>query len=237
MKHFLILIAITGICNLAIAQEKTFAILGKVVDSASRLPLSGASVFAQNTTQGTISNAEGKFFIRLPNGGYDLVFSYTGYDKKILRISHTQNVSDTLVIELIQQDKAMTEVAVVASNEVPDGWVKFGKFFSENFIGTTPNAAQTIIQNPDALRFFYTKNNKRHRLTVKSKEDLVIVNNSLGYRIRYQLDSFNYDYNTTYGIRVAASSDNCCRAICQSRSALGSLYLRAEVNRCGHCRA
>lgn len=196
MKHFLILIAITGICNLAIAQEKTFAILGKVVDSASRLPLSGASVFAQNTTQGTISNAEGKFFIRLPNGGYDLVISYTGYDKKILRISHTQNVSDTLVIELIQQDKAMTEVAVVASNEVPDGWVKFGKFFSENFIGTTPNAAQTIIQNPDALRFFYTKNNKRHRLTVKSKEDLVIVNNSLGYRIRYQLDSFNYDYNT-----------------------------------------
>jgi hypothetical protein len=197
MKHFLILLTFIGIATFAKSQEKTFSIIGKVIDSASRMPLSGASVFAQNTTQGTISNSEGKFFIRLPNGGYDLVISYTGYDKKILRISHTQNLTDTVIIELIQQDKAMTEVAVVASNEVADGWERFGKFFSDNFIGTTPNAAQTIIQNPEALKFYYTKNNKRHRLTVKSKDDLIILNHSLGYKIRYQLDSFNYDYNTS----------------------------------------
>lgn len=197
MKHFLILLTLVGITQFAQSQEKTFSILGKVVDSASRLPLSGASVFAQNTTQGTISNSEGKFFIRLPNGGYDLVISYTGYDKKVLRISHTQDLTDTVVVELIQQNKAMTEVAVVQSNEVPDGWERFGKFFVDNFIGTTPNAAQTLIQNPEVLKFYYTKNNKRHRLTVKSKDDLIILNQSLGYKIRYQLDSFNYDYNTS----------------------------------------
>ncbi|MBC7826471.1 MAG: carboxypeptidase-like regulatory domain-containing protein [Chitinophagaceae bacterium] len=196
MKYFLVLFSVICLATLAQAQEKTFSVIGKVVDSSSRLPLSGASVFAQNTTQGTTSNSEGKFFIRLPNGGYDLVISYTGYDKKIFRISHTQVLTDTMIIELIQQDRAMTEVAVVASNEVADGWEKFGKFFSDNFIGTTPNAAKTLIQNPEALRFFYTKNNKRHRLTVKSKEDLVILNHSLGYKIRYQLDSFNYDYNS-----------------------------------------
>lgn len=196
MKHFLILLSGIWITTLAQSQEKTFSIIGKIIDSSSRQPLSGASVFAQNTTQGTISNSEGKFFIRLPNGGYDLVISYTGYDKKILRISHTQNLTDTIFIELIQQDKVMTEVAVVASNEVTDGWLKFGKFFSDNFIGTTPNAAETIIQNPEALRFFYTRNKKRHRLTVKSKDDLIIFNYSLGYKIRYQLDSFNYDYNS-----------------------------------------
>ena len=196
MKHLLIVLSVIFISKLGVSQEKTFSIFGKVIDSSSRQPLTGASVFAQNTTQGTISNNEGKFFIRLPNGGYDLVVSYTGYDKKVLRISHTQVLTDTVIVELIQQDKAMTEVAVVASNEVADGWERFGKFFSDNFIGTTPNAAHTVIQNPEALRFFYTKNNKRHRLTVKSKEDLVILNQSLGYKIRYQLDSFNYDYNT-----------------------------------------
>jgi len=197
MKQFLFLISIISITTIAYSQEKTFSVFGKVIDSTSRLPLSGTSIFAQNTTQGTVSNSEGKFFIRLPNGGYDLVISYTGYDKKILRISHTQILTDTIIVELIQQDKAMTEVAVVASNEVADGWEKFGKFFSDNFIGTTPNATKAIIQNPEALRFFYTKNNKRHRLTVKTKEDLVILNHSLGYKIRYQLDSFNYDYNTS----------------------------------------
>lgn len=196
MKYLITLLSFLWMTSLAHSQDKTFSVLGKVVDSASRLPLSGASVFAQNTTQGTITNNEGKFFIRLPNGGYDLVISYTGYEKKILRISHTQTLTDTLIVDLIQQDRAMTEVAVVASNEVADGWVKFGKFFADNFLGTTPNSAQTIIQNPEALKFYYTKNNKRHRLTVKSKDDLVILNHSLGYKIRYQLDSFNYDYNT-----------------------------------------
>lgn len=197
MKHFLVLLTIFGMMQLAHSQERTFSVLGKVIDSASRLPLSGTSVFAQNTTQGTITNNEGKFFIRLPNGGYDLVISYTGYEKKVLRISHTQDLTDTVIVELIPQDKSMAEVAVVASNEVADGWQRFGKFFSDNFIGTTPNAEQTVIQNPEVLKFYYTKNNKRHRLTVKSKDDLIILNKSLGYKIRYQLDSFNYDYNTS----------------------------------------
>jgi hypothetical protein len=88
----------------------------------------------------------------------------------------------------------MTEVAVVASNEVPDGWNKYGKFFSENFIGTTPNAALCIIENPEALRFFYTK--KRNRLKVTAKEDVIVTNQALGYKVKYQLDSFSYDYNT-----------------------------------------
>src|SRR5215203_4018754 len=98
MKHFIIVLSVLFVTTLAQSQEKTFSVLGKVVDSSSRMPLGGASVFAQNTTQGTITNNDGKFFIRLPNGGYDLVISYTGYDKKVLRISHTQVLGDTLVI-------------------------------------------------------------------------------------------------------------------------------------------
>ncbi len=176
------------------AQEKTFAVLGKVIDSASRQPLSGASAYCQNTTHGTITNNEGLFFMRLSNGGYDLVISYTGYEKRLIRISNNQARPDTLQIELVKQDKSLSEVAVVASNEVPDGLAKYGSFFTEHFIGTTPNAAQCFIRNPEALRFFYTK--KRNRLKVTAKEDLIIVNNALGYTIRYQLDSFSYDYNT-----------------------------------------
>lgn len=175
------------------AQEKNFAILGKVVDSASKLQLAGASAYCQNTTYGTITNNNGLFFMRLPNGGYDLVISYTGYEKKVMRISNGQ-LPDTMVIELIKQEKALTEVAVVGSSELPDGLAKYGQFFLDHFIGTTPNAAQCRLRNPEALRFFYTK--KRNRLRVLAKEDLVISNDALGYTIRYQLDSFSYDYNT-----------------------------------------
>jgi hypothetical protein len=82
----------------------------------------------------------------------------------------------------------------VASNEVQDGLAKYGTFFTEHFIGTTPNAAQCVIKNPEVLHFFYTK--KRNRLKVTAKEDLIVTNYALGYTIRYQLDSFSYDYNT-----------------------------------------
>jgi hypothetical protein len=180
----------------AYSQERNFTVLGKVIDSATQQNLPGASVFAENTTFGTVTNAEGLFFLRLANGGYDLVISYTGYDKKMIRVSNTSELADTLLVSLAKQDASLTEVAVVASNEVEDGWNKYGSFFTEHFIGTTPNSDSCTLQNPEALRFFYTKTKKRHRLKVTTKEDLIIRNAALGYMIRYQLDSFSYDYNT-----------------------------------------
>lgn len=187
----------TLIIGIAIAQyinAQQFAVLGKVVDSATGQPLAKASAFCQNTTFGTITNNDGLFYLNLPNGGYDLVVSYTGYEKRLQRISNTRSGTDTLLFVMVPQNNSMEEVAVVASNEVKDGWIKYGNFFTENFIGTTPNAEQCTIENPEALRFFFTK--KRNRLKVTAKEDIVVMNAALGYRLRYQLDSFSYDYNT-----------------------------------------
>lgn len=192
MKKFLSLLI--AICCFEGLSAQNFPILGKVIDSASGQPLGKASAFCQNTTFGTLTNNDGLFYMNLPNGGYDLVISYTGYEKKLVRISNTQANKDTLVFMMVPQDNSMTAVAVVASNEVKDGWVKYGRFLFENFVGTTPNADSCVIQNPEALHFFYTK--KRNRLKVTASEDVIVTNNALGYRIRYQLDSFSYDYNT-----------------------------------------
>src|SRR5689334_13479667 len=152
MKKLLALVMLT-FCFITLSAQKTFLIGGKIIDSATRQPLAGASVFAQNTTQGTTSNTDGVFVMRLPNGGYDLIISYTGYETRSLRISNTQAPGDSIIISLPQVSKTLEEVAVVATNEVEDGWNQFGKFFFDNFIGTTPNASQCSIQNPQALRF------------------------------------------------------------------------------------
>ncbi len=194
MKKYVLLLLLC-VCAVALqAQEKTISILGKVVDSSSQTVLAGASAFCPNTTYGTISNNNGLFFLRLPQGGYDLVISYTGYEKHLLRIDNNFSVTDTLVILLKKEDKTMTEVAVVGSTEVPDGFAKYGAFFIENFIGNTPNADRCTIKNPEALRFYFYK--KKNRLKVTAREDLIVVNDALGYTIRYQLDSFSYDYTS-----------------------------------------
>jgi hypothetical protein len=174
------------------SQDKTFSIAGKVIDVKSGQVLAGASVFCQNTTMGTLSKSDGSFSMRLANGGYDMIISYTGYETKSIRINKDLKDKDSLVVEMKEEDKSLGEAVVTGSAEVQDGWNKYGQFFLDNFIGTTPFAAQCTLENKDALKFYFYK--KRNKLRVKAKEALVITNNALGYKIKFQLDSFVYEY-------------------------------------------
>ena len=51
------------------AQASWHIIKGKVIDKNTKVRLQGASVFAQNTTIGSATDATGYFGIRLPEGG------------------------------------------------------------------------------------------------------------------------------------------------------------------------
>ena len=194
MKSILLISFLLFFSVTVFSQDKIFYIHGKVVDEKSGAALANASVFCQNTTTGTISNNEGLFGMRLSNGGYDLVISYTGYETQVLRVSNSTKDKDSLLIQMKEASKNLGEVAVMGSALVADGWAKYGQFFLDNFIGTTANAAQCTIENKDVINFYFYK--KRNKLKVKAKEEIIIVNQALGYKIRYQLDSFVNDYNT-----------------------------------------
>ncbi|GGB09343.1 carboxypeptidase-like regulatory domain-containing protein [Puia dinghuensis] len=196
IRPFLLLVFTFSFSLVVLSQEKTFPIDGIVLDK-SGLPLAGASVFCQNTTVGTLSKEDGSFHLRLANGGYDLVISYTGYETQVVRIGKDHKATDSLKIQLKEQDKALEQAVVTGSAEVADGWAKYGQFFLDNFIGTTPNAAQCTLDNKDVLKFYYYK--KRNKLRIKATDMLIVTNNALGYRIKYQLDSFVYDYNGNIG--------------------------------------
>jgi len=169
-----------------------FTVTGKVVDSSTKEPLYGASVFCQNTTSGTVTNKEGGFSISLKSGGYELIISFTGYQTKEIRISGNEN--SPLDIGMVKEEKSMSEVVIRSSNEVKDGWEKYGSFFIESFIGSTPNAAQCSLQNHEVLHFYYSK--RTDKLKVLATEPILISNKGLGYNLRYQLDSFVYYYKS-----------------------------------------
>ena len=184
---FFIFISVIG------SSQANFSVSGKVIDSASREPLAFASVFCQNTTQGTATNKEGSFSLSLKEGGYDLVITYTGYRSRMIRISQDAKTTD-LQIEMVKEAKSIEEVVIRSSNEVKNGWDKYGKFFIENFIGATPFAAQTVLVNPEVLKFYYFR--KSEKLKVLADSPLIISNNALGYNLRYNLDSFLFMYKT-----------------------------------------
>lgn len=167
-------------------------ISGQVVDAETKLPLEGASVFAQNTTKGVITNKEGAYRITLNKGGYELIVSFTGYENQRINIEASEDKQ--LNIEMKKEEKSMDAVVITASNEVKDGWEKHGAFFLDHFIGSTPLSDSCILLNPEVLKFYYYK--RSDRLKVLATEPLQIANKSLGYNLRYQLDSFVY-YNKT----------------------------------------
>jgi hypothetical protein len=189
MKKLFFLCLTTFISVLSFAQS---TISGQVVDGETKLPLEGASVFAQNTTIGTITNKEGGYRLQLSKGGYELIVSYTGYTTKIITVQAAEDKH--LDIELQKEDKSMSEVIIQSSNEVADGWQQYGDFFTKHFIGATPFADSCLLLNPEVLKFYFYK--RTNKLKVLATEPLQVANKSLGYQLRYALDSFVYYYKT-----------------------------------------
>ena len=97
-----------------IAQNK-FTLSGYVKDEVSGETLLGANIYDQsNPTQGTSSNLYGFYSITLPEGNYNMVFSYLGYEDKIIEVQLNQDVR--LNVEM-SEGVTMEEVVVTAEEK------------------------------------------------------------------------------------------------------------------------
>ncbi len=207
-------------CSISTLSWSQFTVYGSVLDSTTREPLTPASVFCQNTTIGTVTNKQGEFSLSLKPGGYDLIFSFTGYKTQTVQVKE----SSKLEILLTKEDKSMSEVVLKSTNEVADGWEKYGDFFVKHFIGATPNAAKTVIVNPEVLKFFYYK--RSNKLKVLATEDLQVANNALGYNLRFQLDSFVY----YYGSNINSYRGYCLYSEMDGSDSLKNVWASARKN-------
>ena len=161
-----------------------------VVRTADGKPIPNASVFFSNTSFGTAANAEGFFVLsNIPAGRYELIVSSIGFETKAVVLT-TADFSNTLTINLKPKAEELADV-VVGSYE-RETWEQWGKFFMDNFIGTTPEAMKCTLKNSEAIRFRNYK--KRKKLVVVASEPLVIDNYALGYHITFQLEMFEYDF-------------------------------------------
>ena len=67
------------------------SISGKVQDATTSEPIIGAAVQVQNTTVGTITDADGNFSLIIPDGSQNLVITFTGYTTIIQSIGVSNN--------------------------------------------------------------------------------------------------------------------------------------------------
>ncbi|GAA4745268.1 hypothetical protein GCM10023229_26410 [Flavisolibacter ginsenosidimutans] len=164
---------------------------GVVLDEEKHTPVPKASVFLSNTSIGTTANDEGGFALNVPAGKFELVVSSVGYATYSQSIN-TNEVLGFITIKLTP--KAPELETIIIEPYEKDGWEKWGKWFTDNFIGTTEYSRDCRIKNPEALKFRNSK--KNNTLTAVAVAPLQIENKALGYRITYQLEDFRYNFKT-----------------------------------------
>ena len=170
--------------------SQTNEVQGIVINSVDNSKLNAASIFINNSSKGTISNADGKFTLTgITQNNFELIISYTGFVTVSLKIT-PENIGQFHTIKMVPRKEILEGVSIMIPEK--DGWEKWGKLFTEGFIGLSGFAAKCTIENPKTLRFFNDKND--NRLTAYSDGNLIIRNKALGYLIKYQLENFEYNF-------------------------------------------
>ncbi len=90
------------------SQPLDFAVSGKITDNENQA-IPGVSVVLKGTTNGTITNAEGRYSLNAPDGTGTLVFSFIGYLTEEVAINNQSAINVSMVADI----KSLEEVVVV----------------------------------------------------------------------------------------------------------------------------
>ena len=160
-------------------------ITGKVVNHANGKPVANATVFLNNTTTGTKTTAAGTFILKnLAAGKYDLVVSAAGFDARKQTINAGNSNLVIPAIDLLANAKKANTLTDAEKNNYP----RYLALFKQEFLGTSPAAKETKINNPEILDLQYDE--KTSTLKASADNVLTITNTTLGYNIKYVLKDF-----------------------------------------------
>jgi hypothetical protein len=169
--------------------QSTFSISGTIKDKKGEV-LPGAAVYLSGYQIATVANNDGRFSIpNLKPGNYDLLVQVIGFlpqNKNVIIFDKAVNVE----IVLLENVTQLSEVVIKADPNRQ----RYIDMFKHFFIGTSPNAKQCKILNPEVIQTDYDRS--KRMLTVTATDFLVIENKALGYRIKYLLNYFENDEKT-----------------------------------------
>lgn len=184
MKYvFLVFIIFTTVLNLK-AQE----LKAKVVDE-NNAPLVGATVYFDGTTRGVITNMDGIFKIEIPENLNSpiLIITYLGYET--LYEANLKNIKNTY--QLKPKAESLKTVDLYSS---PFSREDMLKAFKVNFLGKGKPARQCEILNLDDIILYYIV--KENTLYATSTNPIIVQNNYLGYKVKFDLKDFQVKYST-----------------------------------------
>ncbi|MEO6548906.1 MAG: carboxypeptidase-like regulatory domain-containing protein [Ferruginibacter sp.] len=167
------------------------SLTGKVVNDETGLPVAGASVYFNNTSIGTSSNAKGEFsFSAIELVNTELIVSSVGYEILAFKLEAPAVNGKHYLCRLSKKEQLLKDVLIL-SDASKRKWLAL---FKENFLGITEEASRSNIVNERDI--YFTKGKERNTFNAYSDTALVIINKMLGYKVFFQLVEFSFNEST-----------------------------------------
>ena len=167
------------------------SLAGRVVNGSTGLPLSGASVYFNNTSIGTSSNDKGEFsFSNVDLGNSELVVSSIGFEILVVKINANLVKGKFYLCQLTPKEEQLKDVLVLSDARRK----RLLEIFKENFLGHTREADKSSMQNLKSI--YFTRGSSGSGFNAYTDTPIIITNNQLGYRVSFQLVEFSFDEAT-----------------------------------------
>jgi hypothetical protein len=163
------------------------SVMGIVVDENDE-PLAGATVYFDGSSYGTTTNMDGEFKITIPSEiSSSLVISFVGFEKVYV---NKLNFDKKYKIVLKESTESLREV-VLTNNLFSRKQML--SIFRNQFLGTTRAGDRCSIENEDEIYFYYDSD--RLVLAAYADKPLIIDNPYLGYKVYFDLTTFDAKFN------------------------------------------
>jgi hypothetical protein len=190
MKIYLSFIFLLILPFFGIAQTGT--ITGKVSDAQTGEALPFCNVFINNTTIATTTDLDGNFTLeRVPEGEFEVGFSFIGYQAQQKPASIKSESQLTFNIALLSLEQELSDVEIKASRD--RAWERELRKFKSYFLGNDDMAAKCEILNPWVIDFPADNSNNDFRAV--ALQPIEIENRALGYLLTFDLKLFHFTPN------------------------------------------
>lgn len=182
-QKYILLFLLIGFSSSAFNQ----VITGTVVDEETKETIPFATIYFGGTFVGTSSDQEGNFKIDISEyASMPLKISAIGYYTYTL-IDHRGDEQSVVYLnpKVYEIDEALVKTKSLARQRKRNL-----RLFRVLFIGSSANAQNCVITNEEDITFNYGSD--RDTLKAYARKPIQIENKSLGYKVTYYLDIFEY---------------------------------------------
>jgi len=107
MRRLTLILFLTVFAGLSTIMAQTKTITGTVTDSEDGQPIPGVSIVVKGTTIGTITDANGKYSLSVPQDATDLIYSFVGMVTQDVPIQGRSVINISMKSETLDIDEVV----------------------------------------------------------------------------------------------------------------------------------